>query len=223
MKSQARQPHADERLVIRVHLLGSEPEVWRRIVLDPELTLYQVHEVLQVAFGWENDHLHTFIKKREGKPDATYAPPWEVLTTSPYPGRDVNESTVKLGTLLRRLGSTLHYEYDPVAEWTQVLTVEERRPAGPGEPRAALVAGERASPFELIGGVQRFNAFVADQAQLALDHGATFVTDMEERTGDEFFVPERFDLGALQVKLATSLANDLASWDPTVAPIFAVE
>jgi hypothetical protein len=66
-KAQARHPHTDERLVIRVQLLGTEPEIWRRISLDPELTLYQVHEVLQVVFEWENDHLHTFIKKQEAR------------------------------------------------------------------------------------------------------------------------------------------------------------
>jgi hypothetical protein len=219
LKAQARHPHVDERLVIRVHLPGSEPEIWRRISLDPELTLYQVHEVLQVIFGWENDHLHDFTRRREGKPSTTYSPPWDVLKNSPYPTGDVDESTIKLGTLLRRHGSTLHYTYDPIADWTHVLTVEERRPALAGEPRAWLVAGERAGPIESIGGMQRFNQFVADQERL----GARFIEDIEEMTGDELYVPERFDLEALQAKLAASLANDLASWDPTVEPVFGIE
>ena len=222
-KAEARHPHADERLVIRVHLLRSEPEIWRQISLDPELTLYQVHEVLQVVFEWENDHLHDFAKRREGKPDATYAPPWDVLKNSPYPSRDVDESTVKLGTLLRRLGSTLYYTYDPMADWVHELTVEERRPALADEPRARLLAGERAGPIEELGSMQRFNEFVADQERLTRSRGATFIEDIEEMTGDELFVPERFDLDGLQAKLATSLANDLASWDPTVEPVFDVQ
>jgi hypothetical protein len=65
---QARAAHHVECLVIRVHLLGSEPEVWRRISIDPELTLYQVHDALQVVFEWENDHLHAFTKRREASP-----------------------------------------------------------------------------------------------------------------------------------------------------------
>jgi hypothetical protein len=216
LKAQARHPHVDERLVIRVHLLGSEPEIWRRISLDPDLTLYQVHEVLQVIFGWENDHLHDFTRRREGKPATTYSPPWDVLKNSPYPSGDVDESTIKLGSLLRRHGSTLHYTYDPISDWVHVLTVEERRPPPADEPRAALLAGERAGPIESIGGMQRNNHFVADQERL----GATSIEDIEEMTGDELFKPDRFDLAAFQAKLAESLANDLASWDPTVEPVF---
>jgi hypothetical protein len=222
-KAQARHPHTDERLVIRVHLLSSEPEIWRRISLDPELTLYQVHEVLQVIFEWENDHLHDFTKRREGKPNATYAPPWDALKSSPYPSRDVDESTVKLGTLLRLLGSTLHYTYDPMADWVHELTVEERRPALADEPRARLLAGERAGPIEELGSMQRFNEFVADQERLTRSRRATFIEDIEEMTGDELYVPERFELVALHAKLAESLANDLASWDPTVEPVFDVQ
>jgi len=222
LKAQARHPHVDERLVIRVHLLWSEPEIWRRVSLDPELTLYQVHEVLQVIFAWENDHLHDFTRRREGKPNTTYAPPWDVLKHSPYPTGDVDESTIKLGSLLRRHGSTLHYTYDPVADWVHVLTVEERRPATADDPRAQLLAGERAGPIESIGGMQRFNAFVADQESLTRTHGATYIEDIEEMTGDELFKPGRFDLAAFQAKLATSLANDLKSWDPTVEPVFDV-
>lgn len=47
-------------LDVRVGLVGSVPEIWRRLELQASLRLGQVHRVLQVAFGWEDVHLHRF-------------------------------------------------------------------------------------------------------------------------------------------------------------------
>ena len=37
-----------------------EPAIWRRLRVPAELTLAELHDVLQVAFGWLNYHLHDF-------------------------------------------------------------------------------------------------------------------------------------------------------------------
>jgi hypothetical protein len=34
--------------------------VWRRLELASDLFLDEVHEVLQLAFGWTDSHLHQF-------------------------------------------------------------------------------------------------------------------------------------------------------------------
>ena len=45
---------------VRVGLVVSVPEIWRRLELQASLTLGQVHRVLQVAFGGEDAHLQRF-------------------------------------------------------------------------------------------------------------------------------------------------------------------
>jgi hypothetical protein len=45
---------------LRVHLVESDPEIWRQLELWGSTSLDQVHYVLQVAFGWEDAHLHRF-------------------------------------------------------------------------------------------------------------------------------------------------------------------
>lgn len=45
-------------LEVRVELVDSEPEIWRRFKLRGSLPLSQV---LQAAFGWEDAHLHRFV------------------------------------------------------------------------------------------------------------------------------------------------------------------
>lgn len=47
------------------------PPIWRRVSVAPDLTLRDLHHVLQVAFAWTDTHLHEFeIRgKRYGMPD----------------------------------------------------------------------------------------------------------------------------------------------------------
>ena len=44
----------------KLTLKGSDPPIWRRIQV-PDLTLGELHDVLQVVMGWEDSHLHQFI------------------------------------------------------------------------------------------------------------------------------------------------------------------
>jgi hypothetical protein len=36
------------------------PRIWRRLVVTSDTTLAQLHTYLQIAFGWEDYHLHEF-------------------------------------------------------------------------------------------------------------------------------------------------------------------
>lgn len=47
-------------LKLKASVLGISPMIWRRVVVPSELTLYGLHRVLQIAFGWEDYHLHAF-------------------------------------------------------------------------------------------------------------------------------------------------------------------
>lgn len=51
-----------ERAIVRIYaeLREIEPPVWRRIEVPADFTLPQLHSVLQIAFGWEDRHLHEF-------------------------------------------------------------------------------------------------------------------------------------------------------------------
>lgn len=38
----------------------SKPPVWRRILISENTTFYDFHLAIQIAFGWENDHMFQF-------------------------------------------------------------------------------------------------------------------------------------------------------------------
>lgn len=46
---------------LKVTLDCIKPRIWRRLVVPSDIMLDKLHEVLQVAMGWTNSHLHQFI------------------------------------------------------------------------------------------------------------------------------------------------------------------
>jgi Plasmid pRiA4b ORF-3-like protein len=45
---------------LRVVLSGISPMIWRQLEVPATLTLAELHEVLQVSFAWNGEHLHRF-------------------------------------------------------------------------------------------------------------------------------------------------------------------
>ena len=45
---------------IKVTLDDSKPPIWRRVLAPENVTLYQLHRILQIVMGWTDSHLHMF-------------------------------------------------------------------------------------------------------------------------------------------------------------------
>lgn len=46
---------------LKITLRGSKPPIWRRVLVPAKFNHYQLHQVIQLAMGWEDSHLHQFI------------------------------------------------------------------------------------------------------------------------------------------------------------------
>jgi len=44
---------------LRVVVRGVSPLIWRRLLIPADTTIAGLHAVLQIAFGWNGDHLGT--------------------------------------------------------------------------------------------------------------------------------------------------------------------
>jgi hypothetical protein len=64
-------PVGDAVYQVKVTLHGAKPPIWRRLRLPASTTLAQFRQVIQVAFGWEDAHLHAFEVggRRYSRPD----------------------------------------------------------------------------------------------------------------------------------------------------------
>lgn len=55
-------------LQLKVTLQNCRPLIWRRLQVDGEMTFEELHEILQIAFDWDNSHMHEFaVGRTEGE------------------------------------------------------------------------------------------------------------------------------------------------------------
>jgi len=45
---------------LKVTLRDIKPPIWRRLLVPGTMTLGDLHQAVQAAMGWDNDHLHAF-------------------------------------------------------------------------------------------------------------------------------------------------------------------
>lgn len=175
---------------VRVDLQGTKPPVWRRLELASDLFLDELHEFLQVAFGWTDSHLHRFGSGPQyyGRDTEYYLCPWEVDEGEV----GVPEHEVRLDEVLVDGGDRLFYNYDFGDDWQHTVKLEAVGDREGGAPRAVCTAGRRAGPPEDCGGVYAFELIVAATDPTHRDH-AEGVIDFARHYGEEVD-PAMFDL-----------------------------
>ena len=173
---------------IKVTLRDSSPPIWRRLLLRSDTTLAQFHDILQVAMGWGNSHLHQFIVRGE------YYGPRELSMGWGPPVKDENK--VKLSRIVAGEKSKFDYDYDMGDSWTHTILVEKVLPVEEGKQYPICIKGKCACPPEDIGGIWGYYGFLeAIQDPKHPEHN-----DMVEWVGDEFD-PAAFDIDAVNARL----------------------
>lgn len=120
---------------LRVTMRDVEPRARRVIDVPAVITLDGLHEVVQVALGWTDSHLHHFRTD-----DTTYAVPFEQWDDKE---REVDERGVPMSSLPKNFV----YAYDFGDGWEHDIEV-----LGSGGDRPGCVGGEGACPPEDCGG-----------------------------------------------------------------------
>ena len=171
MEPGRRHPRREHPATLRLHvqLEAAFPPVWRRVEVASDLGLDDLHEVLQVLFGWEDYHLYRFTTGPEREPGAAFAcsadlrEGWVEDPTMPT-------WDVRLDELLAEVGERLHYQYDYGDNWWLVLEVEDVDDTSVPPGRAALLEGAGAGPPEDCGGLHGYQLTVAAADATHPDH-----------------------------------------------------
>jgi hypothetical protein len=98
---------------LKIVLSGVKPPVWRRLRVSASTPLDVLHYAIQVAFEWDDSHLHTFEADRR-----RYSDPDVALDDHE------DESEVRLAKAMPREGATMTYVYDLGDCWEHRITVE---------------------------------------------------------------------------------------------------
>jgi hypothetical protein len=195
-------------LEVRVVLVDSVPAIWRLLEIRSPAALDQVHELLQVAFGWEDAHLHRFVTSDPFAPlrpvDGEFpeVPQWLPGQECEEPG-DRPEEDCSLDQLLALGSGGAFYEYDFGDSWLHRLELVSRRAADEDSPQARLIDGARRGPLEDSGGFPGYEEIMdvlADPSHPDHAERAAWVAGM---TGsDTPFDPAFLDISAVNRALA---------------------
>lgn len=137
---------------LKIHLRNSKPPVWRRVVVPSGLRLDELHELIQVLFGWWDDHLHAFQSGGRGGQVCGRADPH----TGALADDDADEATVSIWQVMTTEGEKIEYTYDFGDDWEHIVTLEKILPLGLAGPTGGLprcTGGRGAAPQEDSGGV----------------------------------------------------------------------
>jgi len=199
---------ASKLLRVRVSVVGSDPKIWRLIDVDSSLTLDKVHEVIQLAVGWRDSHLHAFTDtdpheqlhshgKQSSRPRQ-----WHTQNSLDDDLEGLLETEWTLGELLTESSEPLFYEYDFGDGWIHRLELIDVIVAAVSRPLARVIEAERRGPVEDSGGIHGYSELLAALADPAHERHHELTEWVAATAGPwQVFDPEAVDIDQINREL----------------------
>ncbi|WP_175558679.1 plasmid pRiA4b ORF-3 family protein [Arthrobacter sp. ok362] len=178
---------------LRISIQGTQPEIWRRLLLPETITIPQFHDAIQRAFGWQDRHLYGIrCLDRNGEP--------RVIVGPDEAAEDVDAELAsgvvlfELIDALRTGPADFEYEYDFGDTWTHKVELVESGLCPEGT--ITCVEGANRGPVEDSGGphgYRRLAKILADENHPEFYDAATW---FEGVTGER---ARAFDVGAFDL------------------------
>lgn len=187
-------------VTIRIELSDVKPTIWRQVRVPLDFSLAELHDVIQIAMGWMNGHLHQYRKGNQyiGMPDED------------TPEDMLDEYEVRVGEIFTTKNAKLKYEYDFGDGWQHVLTSQGLTHSEDNQP--SILEGQNACPPEDCGGPFGY----MDLREAISDPNHADHADMLEWLGDSFD-PTEFDIEEANAVLNETTDGYGASVNPLEA------
>ncbi|MFF0795204.1 plasmid pRiA4b ORF-3 family protein [Streptomyces spiralis] len=133
---------------VKITLRDSRPPIWRRLEMPSDITLRELHDVIQAAFGWEDYHMWAFETGRDRYGIAD---------------RDLgirSAASKRLGQVAPRTGDRLRYTYDFGDDWEHDILIEDVTTPETGTAYPRCLTGRRACPPEDCGGIWGYDYLI---------------------------------------------------------------
>lgn len=173
---------------IKVGLQGAKPPIWRRLEVPADTTLARLHRIIQVAFGWDDSHLHVFQT------------PYGEFGVADRELEHRSEVPVTLEQVAPAARERFKYLYDFGDNWLHEVVVEDvldREQVS--YPRCT--GGRRAAPSEDSGGVWGYEELIEVLADPEHPEHQERLEWLGLESADDF-QPARFDQAAINEALA---------------------
>ncbi|MEY8354408.1 SEC-C metal-binding domain-containing protein [Lachnospiraceae bacterium 54-53] len=103
---------------LKITIKGSKPPIWRRILVPERITFKELHQIIQTAFCWSDEHLYQFEFRSEG----VRVIPDEANISSGSPCVSSDEA---IDRLLSGAGK-FTYIYNSDDHWEHLIQVEDK-------------------------------------------------------------------------------------------------
>ena len=178
----------------KIQLLNvTKPLVWRQIQVSEKITFHELHQIIQLVFGWDNSHLYQFSPKGYGS-----HPLISIPSKDDWEQADFNSMKTKLNKVFKFEKQTFNYLYDFGDDWSHKITIEKILS---GEIESAVcLAGKGACPPEDCGGAWGYETLKVIMADPKHEEYA----DMKEWLGldeDEDWDANGFDMAEVNEML----------------------
>jgi hypothetical protein len=138
---------------LKITLKGSDPPIWRRVVVRSDMPLRRLHCVIQRVMGWTDSHLHQFIVG-----DTYYGTPDSEMMG--FGRQTLSEKRYTVAELAPTAKRSFVYEYDFGDGWQHKIVVEKILPPDPEFQHPICLAGANACPPEDCGGIGGYNELI---------------------------------------------------------------
>lgn len=173
---------------LKISIKGAKPPVWRRILVEDNMTYGGLHMVIQDIFEWENTHMHEFDAYGRRYTDAEFHDDF----MDDFKAEDENKFLILHD--LQEVGDKITYTYDFGDDWEHEIKLEAILEKEEGTCYPKCIKGKGRGPLEDIGGIYAHNTIV--QAYKEGDQAT-----LNEYYIDEDFDPTAFDLEWINIKL----------------------
>lgn len=174
----------------KIVLLGIKPPIWRRIQVPETYTFWDLHNAIQDAMGWEDDHPHEFeilspltrSRVRIGTPDEF----------SDFLGIEILlEDKEKISDWFSMENKRAIYTYDFGDNWRHKITLEKILPRDKNVRYPVCLAGKRACPPEECGGVWGYMELLEALREPKTERHKELLEWIGDKFDPEYFDPKK--------------------------------
>ncbi|KUG23070.1 hypothetical protein ASZ90_007147 [hydrocarbon metagenome] len=170
---------SDNLFQLKITLNHIKPPIWRRVLVDSDIKLPDLHKIIQTVMGWTNSHLHQFIIGNR----------YYSLPDDESFCKVVDYRRIKLDSLFNTPKSKFIYEYDFGDGWEHSIVIEKILPREKNTYYPICIDGKRSCPPEDCGGAFGYENLIT----IINNPEHEEYNEMMEWLGD-YFAPEEFNI-----------------------------
>jgi hypothetical protein len=136
-----------EIIKLKISLDGSDPQIWRELLIPKGTPFFNLHHIFQIAMGWENYHLWEF--KTEGYTIGDIDEDEEGFGSDEL----LDAYTLTVGEIISKEGESFTYLYDLGDDWNHTVSIETFHDIESGIIYPVCTGGEMRCPPEDCGGI----------------------------------------------------------------------